>query len=279
MFGFFERPGPPAGRFAVRRRVRPVLEGFEGRMLLSTGMMSRHPDSLLPHPGAIHLSHVRMEVEVTAASAPTLEELGQMAIENAGRRASHAKVVHEVIMLLNEHIGFNLSHSLFGAGHTPTPGELEGAFEAAYDLPADDPNRGYDCITLSTMAAQALRENSIPGSISVVTYIPQPGNPKKAIEGSLSNPPVTNPDDPTEMEFLFDRHGGANNFEATLVYSDHGKTYYFPGGTNRVYSTPDKVLTLFPSLGWSQYDPATNQVHETSIIYRYKKPASSVHLH
>jgi hypothetical protein len=245
---FRESPARP-GAAPRPHTVRPGVEELEGKELPASG----------------------------ALGAPTLQELGKMAMHDAGKRASPPKIVYTLVVLLKEHVGFNLDNSLFGSKSpeptgVPTPDDLESAFEAAWDAPPG-PGRGFDCITLSSMAQLALQEVHVRGTLTVNRYIPDPGDPTKAIVGDLSKPPIRNPAHPNETEYLFDANGGLNNYEATLVYTYHGKTYYFPGGTALVY---DNILTIFSSLGYSD-DTAAVPV-ENVVIYSYGATAPPIGL-
>jgi hypothetical protein len=162
-----------------------------------------------------------------------------------------------------------------------TPSVVESAFESAWDA-----HTGYDCITLSTMAELALHKVHLRGKIAVDNYLPAPEDPTTAIVGSLTDPPRSNPDPAKsyETEALYDGHGGANNFEATLVDTYRHKTYYFPGGTDEVYNNPDNFLTIFANLGYnsSKFNPATGNddlEDPAGIIYSYGGRAPSIHLH
>ena len=291
MFNFLRRSRRPVLHIEGHRRVRPALEDLEGRLLLEARPMAK------PTAGVATLSEARgsgIRIDTTVEPPGTLLELGQTAIKLAGKRASKPKIVHEVVGLLLAEIGFNLGRSLYN-GTTPAASDLEYAFEHPHSSGTGfGSGSGFDCITLSEMAKLALKEVDVSGeldiskNIRVNTYIPAPGDPTKAVEGALLSPAwksagyggtlIENPANPSEYEMLFDRsnnngpNGAPNSFEATVVYTDphDGKAYYFPGGTNYVYRSPDKVLTIFKSLGWE--DPATG-MEDPPAVYAYAKGA------
>ena len=42
--------------------------------------------------------------------------------------------------------------------------------------------------------------------------------------------------------------GGMNHYEGCIVYNFNNKTYYFPGGTDRVYEDKNTVLYIFRTM-------------------------------
>jgi len=235
----------------------------------------------------------RVKTDAASTKPRSLEQLVALARRDAGSRASKPRIVEALLDLIDTHIGFNLYHSNFG-DNPVTSGNLKRVLNY-WDVPdSSDPTKlfGFDCVTLTSFAMLALQSTHFPGSIAVKTFIPSlsPYSPTTAVVGSLvtlidgSYQGIPNPDNPSEFLQLFDYSGGANSFEAALVYTFKGGTYYFPGGVyqtdgvNLVYSNPDDLLTDFQSLGWAYSTPSGVVEDPYNVLYFYPGVAPSTTL-
>jgi hypothetical protein len=63
--------------------------------------------------------------------------------------------------------------------------------------------------------------------------------------------------------------GGANYYEAVLRYKVGTRTFYMPGGTNRIYENPDDVLKVFRTMAWARWDYRAKEWRVMRVIHTY----------
>jgi hypothetical protein len=63
--------------------------------------------------------------------------------------------------------------------------------------------------------------------------------------------------------------GGANYYEAVLRYKVGSRTFYMPGGTNRIYENPDDVLRVFRTMAWARWDYRAKEWRVMRVIHTY----------
>jgi hypothetical protein len=220
----------------------------------------------LMHPSNL-LTDARLQVAETWAS---------IAVNEAGGiKANPQAIVQQLWNDINTQIGFNVNNTLAVSGHT---------FWQAPDYIG----YGLDCISLETFTCWVAQAVGLPGTFSVVTYVPNlfVGTPAQwdqadrwdqAVQGAFENaqqvPLGANPNyfqpvyyngDPNKRLFLFDGDNNPNCFEATLVYSpdqNQNHTQIYAGGVNDIYNEikGDKhnINTIFHDLfrGVGYYNP------------------------
>ena len=65
---------------------------------------------------------------------------------------------------------------------------------------------------------------------------------------------------------------GMNFYEATLQLEWRGRKFYYPGGTDRVYEAPEKVLMVFRTLAWATYDFQIGHWVVREVVHTYSRP-------
>jgi hypothetical protein len=117
---------------------------------------------------------------------------------------------------------------------------------------------GGDCISGAVFTNLAVHMTGVPGAVAAKNYMSKspPGDPYTAAEYPILEDPARRRKVGGEDQVLmhFDRGGGANQFEGTVVYSDGIKTYYFPAGVAVAYDKADYVLSVFVNFGWARWD-------------------------
>jgi hypothetical protein len=186
-----------------------------------------------------------------------------------------AQIVFEA---LKQHV-FNLNNSVVGdaraAGASPATSWLVYYFWThPYPIKGVPPKNyapGSDCISGAMFTYFVCTVFGAPGTINVKEFTSESFDAvgaRTAVEwGSVaddegrSNLTINYFAPPSEWIdnwglALWDPTGGANNFEATIVYSDGTNTYYMPSGLQQaslVFGNANDVLSLFTKgFGWGR---------------------------
>jgi hypothetical protein len=210
------------------------------------------------------VTDVRMDVAV-ARGAAAMARAG-------GAGASHPRIVHE---LMQEHVAYYLPARHYdrkSAWRVPESWEMRPA--------------GASCIAIVDFVALVCKMIGVEGTARMSAFYATAREPFTAVRGGLGDPPVFKPGAFGErwQLLLIDASnsnagqvgglGGVNYYEAALEYQWRGKTYYYPGGTPRVYDTPEKVLQVFRTLAWVRYDFVLHDWMVAEVVANYTTPAS-----
>src|SRR5262249_1438027 len=126
--------------------------------------------------------------------------------------------------------------------------------------------RGASCVSIVEFVVLLCDMAGIDGNVFTTAFYAGADKPSAAIQGGLGDPPVykKGPDDERWQLFVVDDNnsrkgqvggrGGMNYYEAALALEWKGRKYFYPGGTNRVYDSPDHVIEIFRTLAWATYD-------------------------
>lgn len=192
--------------------------------------------------------------DIRMARTVTVVNQAIQGVKGTGKAPSPARIVY----FLMGNSNFFLGRNLVGAN--------------AWTLPD---TTGASCISISTFVSLVANMTGLPGMFTIKTYIATENAPNTAVEGDLSRTVRKNPANPKQYLALWDSHNMANSFEATVLYTIGGNTYYFPGGAgNVVYTNKDDVLTVFQSLGWGEFDSVAKKWKEVMPpIKTYTKAA------
>ena len=207
------------------------------------------------------VTDVRMERAVECVAA---------AIARAGAGASPPRIVHE---LMKEQVDYYLPSRHYGR-------------QDAWKVPESWGMRpkGASCISLVDFDVLVCKMIGVEGTARRSAFYATAEDPFKAVRGGLGDPPVFKAGAFGErwQLFLIDDSnsnagqpgglGGLNYYEAALEYEWRGKSYYYPGGTPRVYDTPDKVLEIFRTLAWVRYDFVLHDWMVTEVAAIYTPP-------
>jgi hypothetical protein len=208
------------------------------------------------------VTDVRMELAVGRVAAAMARA--------GGAGASPPRIVHE---LMQEHVDYYLP-----ARHYDR--------KRAWKVPESWRMRpsGASCIAIVEFVALVCKMVGMEGTARMSAFYANAGEPYKAVRGGLGDPPVFRPGPFGErwQLFLIDASnsnagqpgglGGVNYYEAALEFEWRGKTFYYPGGTPRVYDTPDMVLHVFRSLAWVRYDFVLRDWMVAEIVANYATP-------
>jgi len=146
---------------------------------------------------------------------------------------------------------------------------------------------GASCISICNYCSLILDQIGMEGEYKQLEIYARPDNPTKAIEGGVTSEDYVKDVDWQRWQlFLVDdrstrwgqvgSYGGMNNYEACIAYTWQGKTYYFPGGTDRVYDHLDQVLCVFRTLVWARWDPRRNNWQVMEVVHTYNQPGHGV---
>jgi hypothetical protein len=120
---------------------------------------------------------------------------------------------------------------------------------------------GGDCFSGAVFTNVAVHMTGIPGTIESKNFMSKspPGDPYTAVEWVGSDPARRRTVDRVRQVLThFDGGGNANQFEATVIYSDGTNTYYFPSGipSAPVFGNANHVLSVFVNFGWAKREGA-----------------------
>ena len=139
---------------------------------------------------------------------------------------------------------------------------------------------GASCFSIISNSILVLEMVGHPGEYDLTTFTSSPNSPSRAVEGSLAEPPfVQTVWGDTWQVFLFDDRntrfghsggtGGANYYEAVLRCKVGDRTFYMPGGTNRIYERPDDILRVFRTMAWARWDYRSKEWRVMRVIHVY----------
>ncbi|MBL8798524.1 MAG: hypothetical protein JNM56_31805 [Planctomycetia bacterium] len=144
--------------------------------------------------------------------------------------------------------------------------------------------KGASCISIVEYVGLVGRMVGMEGEITTTAFHARLPNGKQAQRGGLGDPPVKKraANGETWQLFLVDHHnsragqvggvGGMNYYEAVLEFRYRGATYFYPGGTDRVYDHGDKVLSIFRTLAWAAYDWTIEEWVVREVVETYSQP-------
>ena len=142
---------------------------------------------------------------------------------------------------------------------------------------------GASCISIVEFIGLVCKMIGLEGTVHTTAYYAEPPEPRVARQGGLGDPPITRkgPGKETWQLFLVDEMnsnfgqvggvGGMNYYEAVLEYRYRGKKYFYPGGTDRVWDTPENVLKVFRSLAWAAWDEQRQDWVVREVVETYIK--------
>lgn len=155
----------------------------------------------------------------------------------------------------------------------------------AWNLPSSWRMRkpGASCISICNYCSLILDQVGMEGEIQQMELYASPDAPHIAKEGGVwsDNYYKDVGRDRWELFLVDDRNtrlgrvggwGGMNHYEACIAYTWQGKTYYFPGGTNRVYDNKNTVLFIFRTLAWARWDYRAQEWQVMEVVYTYTQP-------
>jgi len=155
----------------------------------------------------------------------------------------------------------------------------------AWNLPANWRSRkpGASCISICNYCGLILDQVGMEGEIRQLELFATAESPQVAQEGGVWSDNYFKDvgRDRWELFLVDDRNtrlgrvggwGGMNHYEACIAYTWQGKTYYFPGGTNRVYDDKNMVLWIFRTLAWARWDFRTQEWQVMEVVYTYAAP-------
>lgn len=192
----------------------------------------------------------------------------------AGDKASPPRIVHE------------LMKRLVPAYYPRRHYRQEDVWKVPGSWDMDPP--GTSCYSISEFLRRICDLVGLEGSLSVGAFCAFPDDPAKGVRGELGAPPRkrTGYYGETWQLFLVDGNntnegqvggvGGVNYYEAALVFDWKGRRYYYPGGTFRVYDSPDNVIRIFRTMAWAKYDPAVRDWVVTEVVHTYVEPGKDL---
>ena len=144
---------------------------------------------------------------------------------------------------------------------------------------------GASCISICNFCSLILDQLGMEGNYRLIALYAKPNDPDKALEGGVESENYTRDVGKQQWElFLVDDRnsrlgkvggwGGMNYYEACIAYDFQGKTFYFPGGTDRVYDNKDQVLRIFRTLAWARWDTWRKDWQVMQIVRTYTPPGS-----
>ncbi|MBY0526355.1 MAG: hypothetical protein K2R98_23380 [Gemmataceae bacterium] len=143
---------------------------------------------------------------------------------------------------------------------------------------------GASCISIVEFVGLLCQMIGIDGDTHVTAFHALADEPRQARRGGLGDSPVTKNGPAGEKWQLFlvdhsnSKHGqvggigGVNYYEATLVLDYQGKRFYYPGGTDRVFDSPNDVLKIFRTLAWAQWDASVQDWVVREVVHTYVRP-------
>lgn len=146
---------------------------------------------------------------------------------------------------------------------------------------------GASCISICNYCSLILDQIGMEGDYRQLEIYARPDKPTKAIEGGVTSEDFVKEvgwekwqlflvDDRSTRWGQVGSYGGMNNYEACIAFTWLGKTYYFPGGTDRVYDNVDQVLSVFRTLAWARWDPKRMNWQVVEVVHTYTPPGQGV---
>ncbi len=144
--------------------------------------------------------------------------------------------------------------------------------------------KGASCISIVEFVGLVCKMIGFEGTTATTAYYAKPPNTRLALQGGLGDPPITRKGPGNETWYLYlvdDTNsnnglaggvGGMNYYEAVLQYELDGKTYYYPGGTDRVWDKPENVLKVFRTLAWAAWDERMQDWVVREVVDTYIQP-------
>ena len=242
-------PGTPASRALDLGETGPHVV----YVTLGTPLNTEAPLSVV--------TDARMEIAVERVAA---------AMARAGAAASPPRIVHE---LMKEEVDYYLPARHYGK-------------QEAWKLPESWGMQppGASCISIVDFVVLVCKMIGLEGTVRRSAFYATADDPFKAARGGLGDPPVFKEGtfgERWQLLLIDERNtnagqpgglGGVNYYEAALEYEWRGKSYYYPGGTARVYDTPEKVVRIFRTLAWVRYDFALHDWMVVEVAATYCPP-------
>lgn len=213
---------------------------------------------------------------VTDARMSLAIEHVALAMKAAGPSPSAPKVVHELMKINCDHYEPTRHYSKDVAWKVPESWEMKP--------------QGASCVSIVEFVGLICKMIGLDGTFTTTAFYAKPPNAKEALQGGLGDPAITKKvSGETWQLFLVDESntnfgqaggvGGVNYYEATLQYEIDDRTYYYPGGTDRVWDNPQNVLKVFRTLAWTTWDETrqdwvVREVVETYVKQGEKRPRS-----
>jgi hypothetical protein len=210
------------------------------------------------------VTDVRMDLAVERVAA---------ALAQAGDAASPPRIVYHLMKQNGEHYHPARHYGRARAWKVPETWGMKP--------------RGASCISIVEFVVLLCKMIGIEGSVAMTAYYARPENPLAPVQGGLGDVPLFKRgfDNETWQLFLVDDTnsnrgqaggvGGMNYYEAVLAYEWRGERYYYPGGTDRVFDSPDKVLRVFRTLAWARYDAGLRNWVVMEVVHTYVRPGGT----
>ncbi len=136
---------------------------------------------------------------------------------------------------------------------------------------------GASCISIVRYCNAILQVLGYPGTIRMDAVWARPENPTTAQIGGIDSPDVTKNglklflvDNRNSRNGSVGGYGGMNNYEGVLIYTGDKGTFYFPGGTQYMYSSINQVLLVFRALVWARWDSRAQQWQVAQVVHAYQ---------
>lgn len=227
-----------------------------------------------PHVCYLTRGTPRRADEVASAVTPrrmqTSYERLALALESVEEEnPSTIAIVHALTRHVGEHYNPKQHFEREDAWYVPTTWRLKPA--------------GASCISICNYCSLILDQIGMEGEYRQIALYSRPDNPDRALEGGRESDSITRDVGRQQWElFLVDDRntrqgqvggwGGMNYYEAVIAYDYKGKTYYFPGGTDRVYDNKDQVLKIFRTLAWARWDTWRKEWQVMQVVRTYTSP-------
>lgn len=206
---------------------------------------------------------------VTARRMQVAYERLAIALENAAENPSPVAIVHALTSYIGQHYNPKQHFERENAWYVPSTWRLKPA--------------GASCISICNYCSLILDQIGMEGKYDLVALYARPDNPDRALEGGVESDSMIRTVGRQQWElFLVDDRnsrlgqlggwGGMNYYEACITYEWEGKTYYFPGGTDRVYDNKHQVLKIFRTLAWARWDTWRKEWQVMQIVRTYTPP-------
>jgi hypothetical protein len=207
------------------------------------------------------VTDARMEVAVARVAA---------ALAAAGAEATPPRILHE---LMKEEVDYYLPARHYDrrfAWKVPESWRMQP--------------QGASCISIVQFVELVCKMIGVEGTARTSAFYATAGDPFKSVRGGLGDPEVFKQgffgerwqllliDNSNSNDGQAGGLGGVNYYEAALEYEYRGKKYYYPGGTSRVYDTPDQVLRIFRTLAWVRYDFGLRDWMVMEVAATYSPP-------
>lgn len=142
---------------------------------------------------------------------------------------------------------------------------------------------GASCISICNYCSLIFDQIGMEGAISQVEIWASPEQPTTAQIGGVDSEDFFKNIGPYQCQLFLadDRNtrlgqvggwGGMNHYEGCIVFNYNNRTYYFPGGTDRVYEDKNTVLYIFRTLVWARYDNSRKEWQVVQVVKTYTPP-------